>query len=116
MCQSSISVSEYYREHFDPTLHPLLYKLVNHLTSQAGDFQKAVDPVYDRFLLESVFTTNETEKIENLPIKKIKVQQRHFAGLGIITCVNLDVLGFCNVGHVDNDYITVFAHEKCYRY
>ena len=56
MSEDSIQKSEYYREDFDPTLHPFIYKMVNLLSSQANDFQKAVDPIYDHFLVQSIST------------------------------------------------------------
>ena len=108
MSQSATHKSEYYREHFDPTLHPVLYKVVNELPSQALDFQKAVDPVYDKFLLESLYVNEEVD-VSN---EKRKVCQRRFAGLSIITCGNLEIIGFANIGHVDNDYITFHANDK----
>ena len=112
MSESSIHMSEYYREKFDPTLHPVLYKLVNELTSQAINFQKSVDPVFDRFLLESLYVNQEANISDGESIKKRLVKQRRFAGLSIITCGNLGIIGFANIGHVDNDYITFHANEK----
>ena len=112
MSESSIHKSEYYCQHFDLTLHPVLYKVVNELTSQALDFQKAVDPVYDRFLLESLYVNEEVEVSNEKSIKKRNVCQRRFAGLSIITCGNLEIIGFANIGHVDNDYITFHANDK----
>ena len=47
MSKLATLMSEYYRQHFNPTLHPIVYKMVNSLTTQALDFQKGVDPVYD---------------------------------------------------------------------
>ena len=110
MSQSTIPLSEYYREHFDPTHHPILYKLINQLTSQALDFQKSVDPVYNCFLLESMCQKSNMNTTTVSSKRKRKVEQRRFAGLSIITCGNSELIGFANIGHVDNDYITMFAN------
>ena len=48
--KESTTLSEYYRDSFDPTFLPVIYKLLNNLSNQAQTFQTAVDPVYDRFI------------------------------------------------------------------
>ena len=110
MSQSSIQKSEYYCEDFDPTLHPVIYKMVNLLASQANDFQKAVDPIYDHFLVQSISTN--IQKSSSTSSSKRYMGQRQFAGLSILTCGNSDVIGFSNAEHVDNDFITLYAGEK----
>ena len=40
------------------------------------------------------------------------MKHRRFAGLSIITCGNDDVLGFSNMGHVDNDHITLHGSDN----
>ena len=110
MSEDSIQKSEYYREDFDPTLHPFIYKMINLLSPQANDFQKAVDPIYDYFLVQRIST--KIQKTSSTSSSKRYMGQRQFAGLSILTCGNSDVIGFSNVGHVDNDFITLYAGEK----
>ena len=53
MSKGIISHTNYYRQEFHPTFHPLVYKMINSLSLQAALFQKHLDPFYDRFLVES---------------------------------------------------------------
>ena len=62
--------------------------------------------------MESLYVNEEVDVSNEKSIKKRKVCQRRFAGLSIITCGNLDIIGFANIGHVDNDYITFHANDK----
>ena len=52
MSQDAAMKSEYYRQEWNPTFHPIIYKLVNALTAQATRYQHLADPIYDKFLLE----------------------------------------------------------------
>jgi len=58
MSKESTTLSEYYRDSFDPTFLPVIYKLMNKLSDQAQTFQAAVDPVYDSFL-SACFSRND---------------------------------------------------------
>ena len=52
MSQDAATKLEYYRQEWNPTFHPIIYKLVNALTAQATRYQHLADPIYDKFLLE----------------------------------------------------------------
>ena len=115
MSRGSISSSEYYREQFDPTFLPLIYKLINKLSDQAQVFQIVVDPVYDKFLLECYCRNNP--KVNTRPNgissndSKRFLRHRRFAALSIMTCGNSKTIGFANVAHKDNDYIDSTGHK-----
>ena len=53
MSKKIINETEYYRDQFNPTFHPLVYKMINAMTLQASAFQKQLDPFYDKFLIET---------------------------------------------------------------
>ena len=66
MSQGAATKSEYHRQDWNPTSHPIVYKLVNALTAQATCFQNLADPIYDKFLLEVVDSIiQEKKKIKN---------------------------------------------------
>ena len=117
MSKESILDTEYYRQHFDCTFHPLIYKMINELTTQAEHFQKCFDPIYDRFLFNSLRSKNENDnkhekRIDDLTTKKIMNHCR-FCALSILTCGNSIIRGFANQPHKDNDYITSHCHHYC---
>ena len=115
MSRGSISSSEYYREQFDPTFLPYIYKLINKLSDQAQVFQTAVDPVYDKFLLECYCKDNPMVNIRPNCItandSKRFLRHRRFAALSILTCGNSQAIGFANVGHKDHDFIDSNGHK-----
>lgn len=133
MSKQSSTFSEYYRESFDSTFHPLVYKMLNELSIQAGDFQKHTDPVYDRFLFECFNTCSDgnhnyqKSRKRNTPSQDNKVSvphddlnlsqkfrfQRRFAALSILTCGNEFIRGFANMGHVDADVLDNDFHHYC---
>ena len=133
MSKQSTTFSEYYRETFDPTFHPLVYKMLNELSNQAGDFQKHTDPVYDRFLFECFNTAldgnsnylkggkrkapfpndNAFVTHDNLKFSQKFMFQRRFAALSILTCGNQFLRGFANMGHVDADVLDNDFHQYC---
>ena len=43
--------------------------------------------------------------------RKRQIQHRHFAALSILTCGKLRIIGFSNMGHVDNDFITLHGSQ-----
>ena len=132
MSKASTTRSEYYRSSFDSTFHPLIYKLINQLSSQASQFQKNGDPVYDRFLYEAFvkyedLTRQESKKdgdclesckkrkrdeTQSKPRNKNKkrLYHRRFAALSILTCGNKVLRGFANIGHKDNDFLDKQFH------
>ena len=130
----STTHSEYYRSSFDSTFHPLIYKMLNQLSSQVLDFQTSADPVYDRFLYESFvndkcLTTcsepkkeddcskscnkrkREQSKVDYGDHRKKHLSQRRFAALSILTCGNDILRGFANIGHKDNDFLYKQFHH-----
>ena len=121
MSQLSSLESEYYREEFDPTFYPLIYKMVNQLTDQAEHFQKCCDPIYDRFLFDSL--SRENPEIHQFPKQdgynrnetKKYMQNRRFCALSIMTCGNSTISGFANEPHKDNDFITTSCYSSCHQ-
>ena len=121
MSQVSSLHSEYYREEFDPTFYPLIYKMVNQLTDQAEHFQKCCDPIYDRFLFDSL--SRENPEIHQFPKQdgynrnetKKYMQNRRFCALSIMTCGNSTISGFANEPHKDNDFITTSCYYSCHQ-
>ena len=116
MSKAIIAETEYYRDNFDPTFLPLVYKIINSLTVQATAFQRSVDPFYDRFLVECFHHDRCTLKEEISACgkedgtKKVKVSKKLTPGkskgcnrLSILTAGNSKCCGFANVGHVDGD-------------
>ena len=117
MSDAIISKTEYYRQEFNPTFHPLVYKMVNDLTVQATSFQKKLDPIYDRFLIESYYhdlcseldenekgTTDENHSLnKKVPRRKPPKGNRRSCRLSILTGGNVETSGFANVGHKDGD-------------
>ena len=49
MSKSASNSSQYYRKTFDSTYMPLVYKLINELSKNAGDWQCYSDRIFDRF-------------------------------------------------------------------
>ena len=65
----STTLAEYYREEFDPTFLPIVYKLLNRLSDQAQIFQSSLDPVFDKFLAECF--SRDNYEIHKPPKKRL---------------------------------------------
>ena len=125
MSKKIIKETEYYRDQFNPTFHPLVYKMINAMTLQASAFQKQLDPFYDKFLIETYHHdlckhVEEVEASENADSsKRIKVTrrvprkgERRSNCLSILTAGNSQTSGFANLGHEDPDHLDAEVQES----
>ena len=109
MSQGAATKSEYHRQDWNPTFHPLVYKLVNALTAQATRFQHLADPIYDKFLLEVVDSIlqerNKTKHEANRGTKRKTgaIDKKRFFRVSILTAGNDEICGFANTDHTDGD-------------
>ena len=116
--KETVNDREFYRQHFDPTYHPIIYDLISELQLQAEYFQTTVDPFYDRFLRDVHCTLTESDDIdsckEELEIKHLlKKKRKRFAQISIITGGNTKVSGYSNLPHDDNDTVAKRFLSQC---
>ena len=118
--KESVNDREYYRKEFDPTYHPLIYQLVKELQEQAEEFQIAVDPVSDKYLIHIHCVSREYDQTEASDLdfdhcdiaRLLKQKGKRFAALAILTAGNYITSGFANITHADNDFLpSEFLHH-----
>ena len=119
--KETVNKREYYRNTFNPTLHPIIYHCLRELQVQAENFQIVVDPIYDRFLRDVNCTigsqevnNEERDKVNEDSINIILNKRgKRFASLSIITAGNAKVSGFSNITHEDNDFLASRLLSQC---
>ena len=146
MSKGAVLLSQYFRKNFNPTFMPLIYKLINQLSQDAGLYQTYSDRIYDRFQSACWKRIEELEKAEEdaqedkeeaqeenndsklpaatiVPRKRRKINHdlaktnKRFASLSILTGGNSKISGFANMPHFDMwDLWSKFFTQKANEY
>ena len=109
MSSESVTSFEYYQEKWNPIFQPLLYKMINGLTTQIVHFQYLAYSIYNRF--QKLCYNYEPGMDNNKRKRNSPSLQKCFCRVSLLTAGNELVTGFANMNNSDNDQFDQLFHE-----